>query len=61
VVARIAAAGATVKPDLLDWDKARADPQLFFAIRSRWSRARSGQQRARRAAIQSHLASDWSG
>lgn len=32
VVARLVAAGANVKPDLFDWDKARADPQMIAAL-----------------------------
>jgi ankyrin repeat protein len=32
VVARLVAAGAIVKPDLLDWDKARADPKMLAAL-----------------------------
>jgi ankyrin repeat protein len=32
VVARLVAAGAHVQPDLLDWDKARADPQMLAAL-----------------------------
>ena len=32
VVARLVGAGANVKPDLLDWDKARADPKMIAAL-----------------------------
>ena len=32
VVARLVGAGATVKPDLLDWDIARADPKMLAAL-----------------------------
>ena len=32
VVARLVGAGANVKPDLLDWDKARADPRMIAAL-----------------------------
>jgi ankyrin repeat protein len=32
VVSRLVAAGANVKPDLLDWDKARADPKMIAAL-----------------------------
>jgi hypothetical protein len=32
VVARLVAAGANVKPDLLEWDKARADPKMLAAL-----------------------------
>ena len=32
VVARLVAAGAKVTPDLLEWDKARADPKMFAAL-----------------------------
>jgi hypothetical protein len=32
VVARLVAAGATVTPDLLAWDKARADPKMLSAL-----------------------------
>jgi hypothetical protein len=32
VVARLVAAGATVTPDLLAWDKARADPEMVSAL-----------------------------
>ena len=32
VVSRLVAAGAAVTPDLLDWDKARADPKMIEAL-----------------------------
>jgi len=32
VVARLVPAGATVTPDLLAWDKARADPKMLSAL-----------------------------
>ena len=32
VVARLVAAGASVTPDLVDWDKARADPEMLTAL-----------------------------
>jgi hypothetical protein len=32
VVARLVAAGSTVKPDLLQWDNARADPKMLAAL-----------------------------
>jgi hypothetical protein len=32
VVARLVAAGAMVAPDLLDWDKVRADPKMIAAL-----------------------------
>jgi ankyrin repeat protein len=32
VVARLVAAGATVKPELLEWDRARADPRMLAAL-----------------------------
>jgi len=32
VVARLVGAGASVKPDLLDWDRARADPKMIAAL-----------------------------
>ena len=32
VVSRLVAAGAHVTPDLLDWDKARADPRMIAAL-----------------------------
>ena len=32
VVALLVGAGANVKPDLLDWDKARADPKMIAAL-----------------------------
>ena len=32
VVARLVSAGASVKPDLLDWDKVRADPKMIAAL-----------------------------
>lgn len=32
VVARLVGAGANVKPDVLDWDKARADPKMLAAL-----------------------------
>jgi hypothetical protein len=35
VVARLVAAGANVTRDLVDWDKARADPQMLAALTGR--------------------------
>jgi hypothetical protein len=35
VVARLVGAGATVKPDLLDWERARADPRMFAALQGK--------------------------
>jgi ankyrin repeat protein len=32
IVARLVAAGANVRPDLLEWDDARADPQMMAAL-----------------------------
>jgi hypothetical protein len=32
VVARLVAAGANVRPELLEWDKARADPKMIAAL-----------------------------
>ena len=32
VVARLVAAGANVTPDLLEWDKAKADPKMLSAL-----------------------------
>ena len=32
VVSRLVAAGANVKPDLLEWDKVRADPKMIAAL-----------------------------
>ena len=33
VVARLVAAGASVTPDLLEWDKAQADPKMLAALK----------------------------
>jgi ankyrin repeat protein len=35
VVARLVAAGATVTPDLLEWDKAKANPKMLSALTER--------------------------
>jgi hypothetical protein len=35
VVARLVAAGANVRPDLFEWDKARADPRMLAALTGR--------------------------
>jgi ankyrin repeat protein len=35
VVSRLVAAGAKVAPDLLDWDKTRADPKMIAALTGR--------------------------
>jgi hypothetical protein len=32
VVTRLVTAGAKVRPDLLEWDKARADPRMMAAL-----------------------------
>jgi hypothetical protein len=32
VVASLVSAGATIRPDVLEWDKARADPQMMAAL-----------------------------
>jgi len=34
-VALLVAAGAVVKPDFLEWDKARADPKMLAALSGR--------------------------
>ena len=35
VVAQLVSAGAAVTPDLVDWDKARADPKMLAALTSK--------------------------
>jgi hypothetical protein len=35
VVAQLVAAGARVTPDIIEWDKARLDPDMLAALRTR--------------------------
>jgi ankyrin repeat protein len=46
VVARLVAAGAKVRPDLLEWDQARADPQMMAALNGQAGPERAGPERA---------------